>query len=209
MSANRMQKVAVVYHSGFGHAARLATAVAEGARQYPNTDVALISVDDVESNWGTLDDSDAIIFGCPTYMGSASAQFKAFMDSTSKHFRNRTWAGKVAAGFTVSASQSGDKLSTLLQLGVFAGQQGMIWVGLDILPGNNNSKGSPDDLNRLGSEFGAMAQANVDEGAETMRESDLKTGAHLGERVAKVAAELRAGRLLAAERFETKQLSLA
>jgi NAD(P)H dehydrogenase (quinone) len=70
----------------------------------------------------------------------------------------------------------------------------MIWVGVDLLPGNNNSKGSPNDLNRLGSEFGALAQANFDEGPEAMRESDLRTGAHLGERVVKIAAQIKAGR---------------
>jgi len=70
----------------------------------------------------------------------------------------------------------------------------MIWVGVDLLLGNNNSKGLPDDLNRLGSEFGATAQANFEEGPEAMQESDLRTGAHLGERVAKIAAQIKAGR---------------
>ena len=195
MSDAQHQKVTVIYHSGFGHAARLAEAVADGARQYPGTEVALVSVEKAEENWDVLDASDAVIFGCPTYMGSASAPFKAFIDSTSKHFQTRAWSGKVAGGFTVSASQSGDKLSTLLQLGICAAQLGMILVGVDLGPGNNSSKGSPDDLNRLGSEFGAMAQANFDEGPEAMRDSDLKTGAHLGERVAKVAAQIKAGRL--------------
>jgi hypothetical protein len=57
-----------------------------------------------------------------------------------------------------------------------------------MLPGNNSSKGSPDDLNRLGSFIGAMAQSNADQGADAMRASDLATARALGERVAKAAA---------------------
>ena len=57
-----------------------------------------------------------------------------------------------------------------------------------MLPGNNNSKGSVNDLNRLGSFLGAMAQANSDEGPDVAPiQSDLLTAEHLGERVATVA----------------------
>jgi len=99
---------------------------------------------------------------------------------------------KIAAGFTNSASQSGDKLNTLQTLAVFAAQHGMIWVGLDILPGNNNSKGSVEDLNRLGSYLGAMAQSKADQGPEQGPiASDLKTAEHLGARVASITARFR------------------
>ena len=68
----------------------------------------------------------------------------------------------------------------------------MIWVGLDIMPGNNNSKGSVNDLNRLGSFLGAMAQANSDQGPEGGPiPSDLLTAERLGERVATVTKKLR------------------
>jgi NAD(P)H dehydrogenase (quinone) len=67
----------------------------------------------------------------------------------------------------------------------------MIWVGLDLMPGNSNSKGSHEDLNRLGSWLGAMAQSNVDEAPEVAPpESDLKTAAHLGQRVAEITSKL-------------------
>ena len=69
----------------------------------------------------------------------------------------------------------------------------MIWVGLDIMPGNNNSKGSVNDLNRLGSFSGAMAQANADQGADAMLESDLKTAERLGARVAETALRFKRG----------------
>lgn len=183
-----MSSIAIVYHSGFGHTAAVAQAVAGGAAEVSGTTVHLVPVEEFEAKQALLDGADAIIFGSPTYMGSASAGFKTFMDATAKIWYGRGWQDKLAAGFTVSASQSGDKLSTLQQLALFAAQHGMVWVGLGLLPGNNNSKGSVDDLNRLGSFLGAMAQANADEGAEvTPPQSDRNTAAYLGRRVAEAA----------------------
>lgn len=182
-----MTQVAVVYHSGYGHTGEQAKAVARGVAKVEGVTVHLLNVDEAQLQWDLLKDSDAIIFGSPTYMGSASAQFKGFMDASSKAWFTRDWKDKIAAGFTTSASQSGDKLSTLIQLAVFAAQHGMIWVGQDLLPGNNNSKGSVNDLNRLGSFLGAMAQANADEGPDVAPiQSDLLTAEHLGERVATI-----------------------
>lgn len=181
-------QVAVVFHSGYGHTRRQAEAVCEGAARTPGVEAALYPVDQLdEGKWAALDAADALIFGAPTYMGSVSAPFKAFMDESSRRWFAQAWRDKLAAGFTTSASQSGDKLNTLLQLMVFANQHAMLWVSLGLMPGNNSSQGSVNDLNRLGSYSGAMAQANADEGAETMLESDLKTAAQLGERVAQAA----------------------
>ncbi|QUS56385.1 flavodoxin family protein [Pseudovibrio brasiliensis] len=186
-----MSKVIVVYHSGYGHTQVLAEAVLRGALD-AGADAELMSVAELENvNWEKLAAADALIFGSPTYMGSASAPFKAFMDASSKVWMERGWVDKVAGAFTVSASRSGDKLGTLTQLSVFAAQHGMIWVGLDLMPGNNSSKGSEEDLNRLGSTLGVMAQANADEGPEVVPpQADKDTAKALGGRIAKVAAAL-------------------
>ncbi len=182
-----MRKICIVYHSGYGHTEHAAKSVFEGAKSVPSTEAFLISVTEVDQKWDILKNADGIIFGAPTYMGSASAPFKEFMDKTSKLWMNQEWKDKIAAGFTVSASQSGDKLNTLEQFAVFAAQHGMIWTSLGLLPGNNSSKGSISDLNRIGSSLGAMAQANADQGKEGIPESDLKTMQHLGKRVAEIA----------------------
>lgn len=180
-----MTLVAVVYHSGYGHTAKQAEAVARGALSVADTNVALIKVEDSEQYWDDLQKADAIIFGAPTYMGSASAPFKSFMDASSKVCATHGWKDKLAAGFTNSASQSGDKLGTLQQISIFAAQHGMLWIGLGLMPGNNSSSGKPDDLNRLGSYLGAMAQSNADQGPEFgPTASDLRTAELLGFRVA-------------------------
>ncbi len=183
-----MTSIAIVYHSGFGHTKVQAEAVAAGARSVAGAEVHLIPVEEAEAKAELLNAADAIIFGSPTYMGSASAKFKEFMEWSSKIWYGRGWQDKLAAGFTVSASQSGDKLAVLQQLAVFAAQHGMLWLGLDLLPGNNSSKGSIDDLNRLGSFLGVMAQSNADQGPEGVTVADRKTAEHLGKRVAQAAA---------------------
>jgi multimeric flavodoxin WrbA len=138
----------------------------------------------------TMQNSDAIIFGCATYMGSVSAIFKAFLEKAFDPWMTQGWKDKIAAGFTNSASQNGDKLSTLFQLAVFAMQMGMIWVGVGDLPGNNWSGGTINDINRLGSWMGAMGQSNGDQGPDlTPSQGDRLTAERLGARVAGLTAK--------------------
>ena len=101
-----MKKVSIVYHSGYGHTEHAAKSVFEGAKSVAKTEVVLIPVAEVETKWDLLKNSDAIIFGAPTYMGSASAPFKEFMDKTSKLWMTQDWKDKIAGGFTVSGSVS-------------------------------------------------------------------------------------------------------
>jgi NAD(P)H dehydrogenase (quinone) len=182
-----MPFVAVVYHSGFGHTAAQARAVCEGALEVPGIESRMIFAEDAAEDLALLESADAFIFGCPTYMGSASAVFKQFMDATSGIWLAQGWKDRLAAGFTNSGGYSGDKLATLLQLMVFAMQHGMLWVGLGLPDGNNTSDSSDDNLNRLGAYAGAMSQSNVDQGLDGMFESDLATARELGRRVAEAA----------------------
>jgi NAD(P)H dehydrogenase (quinone) len=138
-----MSKVCVVYHSGYGHTQKQAEAVAEGIASESGAECRLLPVAELESEeapaWAELDACDAMIFGSPTYMGSASAAFKQFMEASSKRWMEQRWADKLAAGFTNSGSQNGDKQNTLLQFVTFAAQHGMLWVNLGQMPGNNSS----------------------------------------------------------------------
>jgi len=187
-----MSKVAIVYHSGYGHTARQAEAVAQGARD-GGGEVTLLKVDELTDmdapGWAALDAADAIVFGSPTYMGSYSAPFATFRDATSKRWMTRAWADKIAAGFTNSGAQNGDKGNTLIGFVTLAMQHAMVWVGQDLLPGDNSSNGSPDDLNRMGVALGAASQANVDAGPDVAPPpSDLRTAEHFGKRVATITA---------------------
>ena len=177
--------ISIVHDSGYGHTARVAEAVAEGAREVRGAETKLFAVAD-GVDWATLEKSDAIIFGSPTYNGMISARLKQFFeDSTKAAWTELKWRNKVAAGFTNSGAQHGDKLNSLISMALFAAQHGMIWVGLDLMPGNNSSTASPNDLNRLGSWLGVMTHANVDQAPDIAPPaSDLKTAQYLGRRVA-------------------------
>ncbi|MEW1862640.1 flavodoxin family protein [Streptomyces sp. NPDC088194] len=187
--------VSIAYHSGFGHTDVLAEAVRAGAVD-TGAAVHLIRVDEItDEQWSALDSSDAIIFGSPTYMGTASGAFHVFAEATSKRFALAVWRDKLAAGFTNSGAMSGDKLHTLQFFTVLAAQLGMHWINLGLHPGWNTSQASENDLNRLGFHLGAAAQTNVDQGAEAVHKADIATAAHLGRRVARTATVFRAGRL--------------
>ncbi|WP_200868025.1 flavodoxin family protein [Pseudomonas syringae] len=188
-----MMLVSIVYDSGWGHTARQASSVAEGVRRVDGVEARLVSVSEQPMPWDVLEASDAIIFGSPTYNGAPSARFKQFCeDSTGRVWNDFKWRNKIAAGFTNSGAQSGDKLHSLISMALFAAQHGMLWVGLDLKPGNDNSHGSEQDLNRLGSWLGAMAQSNGDQGPdETPIQSDLHTAAYLGQRVAETVGRFK------------------
>lgn len=193
-------RVAIVYHSGYGHTQAQARAVQRGAESVEGVTAELIPVEVAPEHWADLDAADAIIFGAPTYFGSASAEFKRFAESTVTLWAdNLRWRNKLAAGFTNSKTMSGDKLNTLLSFVILAAQHGMQWVGLDLYPGWHTSGGSAEELNRLGSWVGAMAQSNSDAGPEQAPPaSDLATAEHLGRRVAVLAQQWAHGRELIA-----------
>ena len=189
-----MTKIAIVYHSGYGHTKVQAEAVHRGASDVAGADARLIAVEEHAKHWDFIDAADAIVFGAPTYMAGPSAPFKAFLDATSGRWAEQRWKNKLAAGFTNSAGYNGDKLATLQSFALFAMQHGMVWVGLGLLPGNTTSKGSPEDLNRLASFLGAMAQSNADAPPDLAPPaSDRATAAHLGRRVAEAARRWRHG----------------
>ncbi len=193
-------RIAVAYHSGYGHTAKQAAAVADGARAVAETDVALIDVQQItDEGWRRLDQSDAIIFGAPTYMGGPSGVFKTFADATAGLWAEDRWKDKLAAGFTNSGHMHGDKLNTLIYFALFAAQHGMHWINLGMKGGWDRRTGSTEDLNRLGSWLGAMAQSNKDESADIAPPaSDLRTAEALGRRVAAVTQQWVAGRMAAA-----------
>ena len=186
-----MSKIAVVFHSGYGHTQRMAQSVADGA----GAELVQIDADGnlPAGGWEVLAAADAIIMGSPTYMGSVSWQFKKFADASSKPWFTQAWKDKLFAGFTNSATMNGDKLSTLHYLFTLAMQQGGIWVGTAIMPSNAKAA-LRSDVNYVGSFSGAMAQSPSDSSPAEMPAGDLETARLFGERVAQVSARWSAGK---------------
>jgi multimeric flavodoxin WrbA len=196
-----MAKVAIVYHSGYGHTELQAKAVHEGAAGVDGVEAVLLTAEDAQKDLELLADADAIVFGAPTYMGSASGPMKTFMDATSKVWAKKGWKDKLAGGFTNSGSPSGDKVVTLTQFAVLAAQHAMVWVS----NGEGNQTQSPDydgpneaAVNRLGGYLGPMSQsANAPAGPGNPPEGDIETARLYGRRMA--LAALRWGRGLIEE----------
>lgn len=183
-----MTKTVVIYHSGYGHTKVVAEHVAAGAR----ADLIAISPegDISEDDWAALDAADAIVFGAPTYMGSASWQFKKFSDATSKRWFTRDWADKVFGGFTNSASPSGDKQVSLIQMQTLASQHGRIWVSLGLARSNAKASTSAD-LNNLGGSVGLLVRSPSDASVDEVHSGDLASARYYGQRVASIAAKLK------------------
>ena len=185
-----MTKVAIVYHSGYGHTAVVAEHVAKGVAEAGAEPVLLriTGLDhDMEPLLAAVGEADAVIFGTPTYMGGVSAPFKVFADATSKPWFTSAWRNKIAAGFTNSLSLSGDKLATLTYLSVLAAQHGMIWVGTGLPPGAAAGDTSVEGVNRVGSSLGLMTQSDNAAPDVTPGAGDLKTARLFGARIAEAA----------------------
>lgn len=189
-----MISIAIPFHSGFGHTEAIAQRVSVGVDSVAGCTSTLIPVKELVDpgapGWAVLDQADAIVMGCPTYMGSVSAEFKVWMDGTSKRWGEQHWRDKLAAGFTVSGAPAGDKLNVLTSLAVFAAQHSMVWVGTGLMMGPDERGRS---INRLGSFLGLMAQADDGPPDVTPPEDDRVTAELFGRRVAGLAARWKGG----------------
>ena len=186
-----MSKVAIVYHSGYGHTAVLAEKVAEGVRDAGQTPV-LLKIENAAQDFAPLiaqiTDADAVVFGAPTYMGDVSGVFKVFADATAGVFFTGAWKDKLAAGFTNSHSFSGDKAHALASLTILAAQHGMNWVNLGLAPpGVTAAERGPDTINRVGSFIGLAAQSDNASTEISPPSGDRETARLLGVRVAEAA----------------------
>lgn len=184
--------ISVLYHSGSGNTQKIAEQILAGALSIKTIKGNLVNVADLKDiDWDCLHQSQALIFGSPTYMGSVSGVFKVFMDQTSDFWIEQKWANKMAAGFTIGTGASGDKLNTLIQLSIFAAQHGMIWIGQNYLGGIYDEENKK--INRAGSWLGMMGQSIKDRG-NYISEEDSQTAQLFGKRVAEATIRWNKGK---------------
>jgi multimeric flavodoxin WrbA len=177
-------KIAIVYHSGFGHtrvvAERISKSIEEEGLSALLYDVTTPPVDLAE-----LSEADTIVFGSPTYFGNVSADFKKFMESTANIWFHQRWKDKFAAGFTNSSTRNGDKANTLSSLLTFAAQHSMIWIPLGILPQYDENGNQKSEPNGLASYLGLMTMA-PNSHKEFAPPDDLITADLFGKRIASI-----------------------
>jgi NAD(P)H dehydrogenase (quinone) len=186
-----MARIAIVFHSGIGHTANVAQALAGGARTVSNTEVNELRLTErqiVDGRWsddvtmGVLTSADAIVFGAPTYMGMVSWPFKAFAEATAPMWMTSGWKDKIAGGFTASGFASGDKVVTLQYLATLASQLRMIWVGAGDM--SSRLTGDGRNVDQWGYYMGVGAVGGQP-GTETDA-GDLATAEAYGRRIAEV-----------------------
>ncbi len=155
-------KVLIVYASKSGNTAKMAEAVADGARSVKNVVVELKRVDNATVD--DLVDADAIVLGSPDYFGQMTSGMKGFIDRSVKV--HGKLEGKVGGAFTSAGGTASGAETTLISI-----LEAMLVHGMII-------QGRSDDKH-----YGCAAV-----GAPKAKElNDCKT---LGERVAALTLKL-------------------
>lgn len=202
-----IMKVLIVFYSRYGNTAKLAEAIAEGARSVPGAEVNLRRVADLapleviakDPRWtatrqelakyppptmADLEGADAIIFGTPTRFGNMTAELKSFIDLTGGIWVRGALVDKVGSVFTTNGTPHSGKESTLLTMMVPLLHHGMVIVGVaQTVP----------ETNRAGSYYGSTATSGPRSEIPPTAD-DLAVAMAQGKRVAEVAGAIVRGK---------------
>ena len=190
-----MPKVLVVFYSRTGNTARLADAIADGARSVRFTEVDVRRLDDLApadviaqvpgwqesraqlaATYRTLGSCeelagyDAIVLGSPTRYGAMTAELKNLIDQTGPLWNRGALVNKVGAAFSGAATPHGGQEATLHNIMTFMMHQGMIIA----TPGYTDPV-----FFKAASPYGATA-------TNAPSDDDLAAARHVGKRVAEV-----------------------
>jgi len=193
-----MPKVLVLFYSRTGHTARLADAIAEGARSVRFTEVDVRRVDDLAPEsaiaqmpgWresrarladryralesaAALAEYDALVLGGPTRHGVMAAELLNVLDQTGPEWSKGLFVDKVGSAFTTVQTPHGGHETTLWSIMTPMANLGMILVP----PGYTDAV-----MFAGGSPYGATATT----GQGGPGAADLAAARHQGKRVAEV-----------------------
>ena len=142
--------------------------------------------------------ADAIVFGTPTRFGNVSSELKAYIDSLGGAWSKGKLNDKVGSAFTSTSSPHGGNESTIISL-----YNPMAHLGLIIVP---VGYGEPTTF-EAGTPYGASSVS--ENRSKPPTEDDLTVARYQGQRVAKVAAAMKAvreGLLTVRERSATDRM---
>jgi len=202
-----MAKVQIVFYSMYGHVYQLAEAVAEGAREVPDTEVSLYQVrelvpDEVLEKSGAKDareafadvpvaepaqlaEADAIIFGTPTRFGNMAAQMRNFLDQTGQLWFTGALVGKLGSVFASTGTQHGGQETTITSFHSTLLHHGMIIVGV---PYAEQRLLNMEEITG-GTPYGATTLAGAD-GSRRPTENELAIARFQGKHVAEITQKL-------------------
>jgi len=201
--------VQIIFYSMYGHIFSMAQAVAAGAREVEDAEVAIYQVpelipDSVLEASGAkgprqafahvpiaqadrLAEADAIIFGTPTRFGNMCAQMRNFLDQTGGLWMKGSLVGKVGSVFTSTASQHGGQETTLISFHITLFHQGMVVVGV---PYAERRLMNMDEISG-GTPYGASTLAGID-GLRQPSENELAIAHFQGRHTTEIARKLSA-----------------
>lgn len=138
-------KIAVLYHSQTGNTKEIAELIGEGINEVEGVEYKCMNIDNVDDQY--INESNAVIFGCPTYYGDFSWQFKKWFDE----YKGCKFNGKLGATFATENFLGGGADFALLTI---VGH--MLVKGMIVYSGGT-TEGKPY------THFGAVAIKNGDE----------------------------------------------
>jgi NAD(P)H dehydrogenase (quinone) len=194
-----MSKILVVFYSRTGNTARLADAIADGARSVRFAEVAVRRLDDLapadviesQPKWkesrerlasayrtlgavAELADYDALVLGTPTRYGIMSAELKNMLDQTGSLWAKGAFTDKVGGAFATVQTAHGGHETTVWSIMTVMANLGMILVP----PGYTDPV-----MYAAGAPYGATATT----GAGGPTDADLAAARYQGSRIATVA----------------------
>ncbi|MEG8945897.1 flavodoxin family protein [Rosettibacter firmus] len=98
-----MGKVLILYYSNEGHTKKMAEYVCEGAKEVPDTEVRIKSVN--EANRDDIFWCDGLALGSPTYLGTVAAEMKKFWESLLPDWQKLD--GKIGCAFSSQGGWGG------------------------------------------------------------------------------------------------------
>lgn len=157
-------KISVLYHSVSGNTRRIADLVAAGARSGGDVEVRIMSIEEADEAF--INDSQAVIIGCPTHRGNLSWEMKRWIETTKLKLAGKMGSVFVTQGYIGGGGELAEMemIAHLLVMGTLVYSGGTAW-------------GQPY------THYGAIV---VKDGDEAQRERARL----FGERVAKKALEL-------------------
>lgn len=175
-------RVLIVVASQTGRTARMAEAVAEGAKE-AGADVVVRRAD--EAGAADLLAADALILGSGVHMGGIESSMRVFFERSAPLWLQGALAGRLGAAFaTAGAGARGGGELALISLLAFLAENGMLLVS-----GHNRLEG----FGAAGCHWGPIAWTNPRKGVAGPTEAHLRMARAHGRYVAECTARWRAG----------------
>ncbi len=120
-------KISLIYHSETGNTKRISEMIAEGARLGGEVEVKSMSIDEIDN--GFVENSRAVIIGCPIHRGAFSWQMKKWIETTKLKLAGKVGSVFVSEGYIGGGADFAEMglIAHLLVMGMLIYSGGTSW----------------------------------------------------------------------------------